>query len=87
MANKFKITEREPNGNCLYRALSRGCFRSPEFHRDIRESIWDYILHNNQRFENRLPQEKNEYVQKMLEDGEWGDEPEFVIFSKLYNIM
>ena len=58
----------------------------PEFHGEIRESIWDYILHNNQRFADHLPQETNEYVQKMLEDGEWGGEPEIVAFSELYNV-
>ena len=72
LTDKFNITEEEPDGNCLFRTLSRGCFRSPEFHGEIRESIWDYILHNNQRFANYLHQEANEYVQKMLEDDEWG---------------
>ena len=33
-----------------------------------------------------LPQEANEYVQKMLEDGEWRSEPEIVVFSELYNV-
>ena len=61
LPDKFNITE-EAHGNCLFRALSRECFGSPEFHVEIRESIWDYILHNNQRFANHLPQEVNEYV-------------------------
>ena len=69
-----------------FRALNRGCFGSPEFHGEIRESIWDYILHNNQRFANHLLQEANEYVQKMLEDGEWEGEPKIVAFSELYNV-
>ena len=69
-----------------FRALSRECFGSPEFHREIRESIWDYILHNNQRFTNHLHQEANEYVQKMLEDWEWAGEHEIVTFSYLYNV-
>ena len=86
LTDKFNITEEEPDGNCLFRALSRGCFGSPEFHGEIRESIWDYILHNNQRFANHLHQEAKEYVQKMLEDGEWGGEPEIVAFSELYNV-
>ena len=80
-SDKFNITEEEPDGICLFLTLSRGCFESPEFHGEIRESIWDYILHNNQRSANHLPQEANEYVQKMLEDGEWGGEPEIVVFQ------
>ena len=70
LTDKFNITE-ELDENCLFRALSSGCFGSPKFQGKIRESIWDYILHSNQRFANHLPQEANEYVKKMLEDGEW----------------
>ena len=69
LTDKFNITEEEPDGNCLFRTLSRGCFGSPKFHWEKRESIWDYILHNNQSFVNHLPQEANEYAQKMIEDG------------------
>ena len=61
LIDKFNITE-ESDGNCLFRALSRGFFGSPEFHGEIRKSIWDYILHNNKRFANSLAQEANECV-------------------------
>ena len=37
--DKFNITEDEPDGKCLFRILSSGCFGSPEFHWEIRESI------------------------------------------------
>ena len=47
----------------------------------VRESIWDYILYNKKRFADHLPQHIDEYIQKMLEDGEWGGEPEIVAFS------
>ena len=59
LTDRFNITEEEPDGNWLFRALRRGFFGSPEFHGEIRESIWDYILHNNKRFANHLPQEAN----------------------------
>ena len=32
LTENFNITEEEPDGNCFYRALSSGCFGSPEFH-------------------------------------------------------
>ena len=70
----------------FFRALSRGCFGSPDYHFDIRESIWDYILHNRKRFADHLPQDIDEYIQKMLGDGEWEREPEIVVFSELYNV-
>ena len=83
LTDKFDIIEEESDGNCLFRALSRGCFGSPDYHLDIRESIWDYILQNRK---DHLPQDIDEYIQKMLEDGEWGGEPEIVAFSELYNV-
>ena len=72
LTEKFNITEEENDEDYLFRALSRRCFGSPKFHWEIRESIWDYILHNNQWFANNLPQEANEYVHKCLkmESGE-----------------
>ena len=72
LTDKFDIIEEESDGNCLFRALSRRCFGSPDYHFDIRESIWDYILHNRKRFADYLPQEIDEYIQKSLkmENGE-----------------
>ena len=80
LTDKFYIIE-ESDGNCLFRALSGGFFGPPDYHSDIRESIWDYILHNRKRFADHLPQGIDEYIHKMLEDGEWGGEPEIVAFS------
>ena len=51
LTNKFDIIEEEFDGNCLFRALRKGCFGSPDYHFDIRESIWYYILHNRKRFQ------------------------------------
>ena len=86
LTDKFDIIEEESDGNCLFRALSRRCFGSPDYHFDIRESIWDYIFHNRKSFVDNLPQDIDEYIQKMLEDGEWVGEPEIVAFSELYNV-
>ena len=44
-----------------------------------------YILHNR-RFENHLPEELDEYIKKMMEDGEWDREPEIVAFSEVYRV-
>ena len=39
LTDKFDIIEEESDEDCLFRALSRGCFGSPDYHFDIRESI------------------------------------------------
>ena len=41
LTDKFNITEEKPDGNSLFRYLSRGCFGSPEFHGEIRKFKWD----------------------------------------------
>ena len=74
------------DGNCLFRALSGGFFGPPDYYFEIREYIWDYILHNRKRFADHLPQGIDKYIHKMLEDAEWGGEPEIVAFSELYNV-
>ena len=80
----FWITQEEPDGNSLFRSLSRGWFGSPEFHVEVRENLCDYVLHNSIRFEHHLPTVLSEYISKMLDDGEWGGEPEIVAFSELF---
>ena len=86
LTDKFDIVEQEPDDNCLFRALSAGWFGSSTYFSEVRESVWDYILHNSERFKVHLPDEFDKYIETMLEDGEWGGEPEIVAFSELYNV-
>ena len=39
----------------MFRALSRSTFGSPEYHRQIRKLIADYIVSNRSRFEESIP--------------------------------
>ena len=63
LTDKFDIMEEESDGNCLFRAISRGCFESPDCYFGIRESIWDYIFYNRKRFADHLPQDIDEYIE------------------------
>ena len=86
LTDKFDIVEQEPDGNCLFRTLSAGWFGSLTYFSEVRESVWDYILHNSERFKVNLPDEFDQYIEIMLEDGEWGGETEIVAFFELYNV-
>ena len=44
LSDKFDIIKEESDGNCMFRALSRGWFGTPLCHNKIRESICDYII-------------------------------------------
>ena len=52
----------------------------------MKESVWDYILHNSEIFKIHLPDEFDKYIGTMLEGGEWGGESEIVTFYELYNV-
>ena len=76
--------QEEPDGNCIFRALSRGWFGSPEYNLGVIESLCDYVFQYSIRFEHHLLTVLFEYISKMLEDGEWGRELEIIAFSELY---
>ena len=52
----------------------------------MRKRVWEYILHNSKRFKVHLPNEFDQYIEAMLEDGELGYEPEIVAFYELCNV-
>ena len=60
----FGITYEVSYENWLFRALSRGCFGSPDYYSEVRKIIIDYILLNSRRFENHLSEELDEYIKK-----------------------
>ena len=84
-SDKFDIIKEESDGNCMFRALSRGWFGTQLYHNKIRESICDYITYHLDRFKDHLQWDINENIDRMLEDEEWGGEPEIVAFSEIYN--
>ena len=86
LTDMFDIIYEELDGNWLFRALSRGWFGSLDYYSEVREVLIDYIIHNSKRFESHLPEELDEYIPKMMEDGEWGGEPEIVVFSEVYSV-
>ena len=70
----------------LLQLATNGCYIHPwVYHNKIRESICDYITYHSDRFKDRLPWDINEYIDRMIEDGEWGGEPEIFAFSEIYN--
>ena len=42
ISDKIDIIKEESDGNCMFRALSRGWFGTPLYHSKIREFIYDY---------------------------------------------
>ena len=49
-----------------------------------KENMCDYVLHSSVKFEQHLKTVLSEYILKILEDGEWGEELETVAWWDLY---
>ena len=82
----FDIYNEDGDGNCLFRAISRLTYGTPDHHKEIRETVCDYIATRYDRFSNFILWDINDYIDKMLDEGTWGGEPEVVAFSELYNV-
>ena len=59
LSDKFDLIKEESDGNCMFRALSRGWFGTPLYHNKIRKSICDYITYHSDRFKDHLPWDIN----------------------------
>ena len=86
-----------PDGNCLFRALSDQLYGDfGNSHADIRAEICDFMESNKQDFKDFVvveddsdEQEKDardieHYIEKMREDGEWGGDFEVTAAARLY---
>ncbi|KAJ8759119.1 hypothetical protein K2173_004126 [Erythroxylum novogranatense] len=63
----------EGDGNCQFRALSDQLYRSPEYHKHVREQIVNQLKIHREMYEGYVPMSFSEYLKKMDKSGEWGD--------------
>ena len=95
--HNMEILEMNPDGNCLFRALSDQLYGDfGNSHADIRAEICDFMESNKQDFKDFVvveddsdEQEKDardieHYIEKMREDGEWGGDFEVTAAARLY---
>ena len=70
----------------MFRALSRTTFGSPEYHREIRVQVANYIEVNREQFDNFIVGDFNQYAKKIRDSDYWGGNQEQVAFSELYGV-
>ena len=77
------------DGNCLFGAICQSAFRSDLMHLIIRQNVCDYLIKNQNRFEEVVEEgiDIKDYFSKMLMDSEWSRYVELEAFLELYNIQ
>ena len=84
----FNLNKIQGDGNCLFRALCKSTFGNESMHLEVRQYVWDYMIEHRERFSEFIENDISidEYLSKMLLDGEWGGHAELVAFSEIYNV-
>ena len=69
-------------------ALCLAAFKDDLVHLFVRQYVWDYLIQHKKRFAQYMDEEMtiDQYIAKMMMEGEWGDHLEIVAFSEIYNI-
>ena len=57
----FDIYNEDGDSNCLFRAISRLTYGAPDHHKEIRETVCDYIATRYDRFSNFILWDINDY--------------------------
>ena len=87
-AENLGIVKISSDGNCLFRAISHQLTRNPKDHRSIRLKAMEYIKNNPDEFKNFMDEGSESfknYVNRMMNDGQWGGNMELYALSKIYN--
>ncbi|XP_065871058.1 OVARIAN TUMOR DOMAIN-containing deubiquitinating enzyme 9 [Euphorbia lathyris] len=61
------------DGNCQFRALSDQLYRSPEYHKVVRDRINFQLTSQPEKYDGYVPMAYGDYLKKMSKNGEWGD--------------
>ena len=61
------------DGNCQFRSLSDQLFGTPDRHEEVRRMAISQLKNKSDLYKPYIPEDYDEYVDKMSKDGEWGD--------------
>ncbi|KAJ8623685.1 hypothetical protein MRB53_032215 [Persea americana] len=67
---EFKV---QGDGNCQFRALSDQFYRSPEHHKFVRQQVINQLKSQPEIYEGYVPMAYSDYLDKLSQDGQWGD--------------
>ena len=81
----FDIHEEEGGNNCMFRALSRTTFGSPNFHKEIRAQVVDYMTVHRERF-SAGQNDFEGYLILLRNYQAWDGHQELQAFAELYSV-
>ncbi len=82
---ELRIVMVEGDGNCMFRSVSHQVYGSDEHHALLRKYTADYMTEERAYFSGWVADDFSEYIQRLRQNGTWGDDPELQALSELYD--
>lgn len=74
-----------PDGNCLYRAVSKAAYGDQSMHKDLREQTMHHIADHLEEFNPIIEGDVGEFLINAAQDGAWAGYPELLAMSQMLN--
>ncbi|KAL7874952.1 hypothetical protein SRHO_G00059220 [Serrasalmus rhombeus] len=75
-----------PDGNCLYRAVSKAAYGDQSMHKDLREQTVHHIADHLDEFSPIIEGDVGEFLINAAQDGAWAGYPELLAMSQMLNV-
>ncbi|EHB01191.1 OTU domain-containing protein 1 [Heterocephalus glaber] len=75
-----------PDGNCLYRAVSKAVYGDQSLHRELREQTVHYIADHLDHFNPLIEGDVGEFIVAAAQDGAWAGYPELLAMGQMLNV-
>ncbi|XP_042566174.1 OTU domain-containing protein 1 [Clupea harengus] len=75
-----------PDGNCLYRAVSRAAYGDQSMHKELREQTMHHIADHLEDFNSIIEGDIGEFLISASQEGVWAGYPELLAMSKFLNV-
>ncbi|XP_078090440.1 OTU domain-containing protein 1 [Mustelus asterias] len=75
-----------PDGNCLYRAVSKAVYGDQSMHKDLREETVHHIADHLDEFNPIIEGDIGEFLINAAQDGAWAGYPELLTMSQMLNV-
>ncbi|KAG9275806.1 OTU domain-containing protein 1 [Astyanax mexicanus] len=75
-----------PDGNCLYRAVSKAVYGDQSMHKDLREQTLYHIADHLDEFSPIIEGDVGEFLINAAQDGAWAGYPELLAMTQMLNV-
>ncbi|XP_066539659.1 OTU domain-containing protein 1 [Hoplias malabaricus] len=75
-----------PDGNCLYRAVSKAAYGDQSMHKELREQTVHHIADHLDEFSPIIEGDVGEFIINAAQDGNWAGYPELLAMSQMLNV-